>query len=235
MKTPRYRQVQNMLKARIQKGLLREGDMLPSENQLCITFSITRTTARKALEELHKEGYIDRLHGKGSIVKERRKSLGLLNVKGFSEAVGKNINTVFLQAPGIRNWVAGFPFEIGEDELQTTCIHFERLRSVGEDPVIIENNWFPGRALPGFIDNGFEEGSFFKTLSMKYGTEITGSEQEIRALPADSSSSQLLRINPGQPVLQISIRFTTSNPLLNIYSELICNTMKYPIGNSYFL
>ncbi len=232
---PRYRQIHNMLKAQIQQGTYKLGEHLPSENHLCKSFNITRTTARKALEELQKEGYIERIQGKGSIVRERRKSLGLLNVKGFSEAVGQNVSTIFLQEPCMREWKSGFPFTAGESERQNSCIHFERLRTVGNDPVMLENNWFSANALPGFLNAGFEEGSFFKTLSKNYQIEIKGSEQELKALPADDKTSRLLKIKPESPVLQISIRFTTSHPGLIIYSELICNTRKYPIGNSYFM
>ena len=235
MEVPKYRQIQNLLKTKIQLGEYREGDFLPSENQLCLRNNITRTTARKALEELHKEGFIERLHGKGSIVRERRKSLGLLNVKGFSEAVGENVRTTFLQKPGLRNWDPGIPFPISEIEKKGDCFHFERLRCVGDDPVMLENNWFSSRALPDFHKIKFDEGSFFKTLSKHYMIEIKGSKQEIRALPADDKASLLLRIKKYSPVLEISIHFVTSSPDLNIYSELICNTRKYPIGNSYFL
>jgi DNA-binding GntR family transcriptional regulator len=235
MKTPRYRQIQNMLKARIQQGVYKVGDYLPSENQLCLECNITRTTARKALDELQKEGFIGRFHGKGSVVSERRKSLGLLNVKGFSEAVGQNVSTIFLQKPDERNWPDGIPFAGSDPDRKPQCIHFERLRSVGNEPVMVENNWFSGTVLPGFTGQKFEDGSFFRTLSKNYQVEVIGSEQELRALPADQKISWLLKVKQGSPVLRISIRFTTSNPQLTIYSELICNTIKYPIGNSYFL
>ncbi len=234
MEIPRYRQIQNLLKAKIQQGEYKEGDFLPSENQLCLLNNITRTTARRALEELHKEGFIERFHGKGSIVRERRKSLGLLNVKGFSEAVGQNVRTTFLQTPDLRGWNPDLPFPISEIEKKYDCFHFERLRSVGDDPVMLENNWFSSKALPDFHKITFNEGSFFKTLSKRYMIEIKGSKQEIRALPADDKASLLLKIKKYSPVLQISIHFVTSSPDLNIYSELICNTRKYPIGNNYF-
>lgn len=41
---------------------------LPSENQLALKFSTTRITAKKALEELQNEGYLYRVHGKGSFI-----------------------------------------------------------------------------------------------------------------------------------------------------------------------
>jgi len=206
---------------------------LPSENDLCSAYSITRTTARRALDELLKEGFIEKEHGKGSRVRERRQSLGLLTVKGFSEAVGENVKTIFLQKPHLIPWPAQLPFQPAKKELATKCIYFERLRGVGDIPVMLECNWFSGKALHDFVEEVFVEGSFFKTLSSKYLIEITGSEQELRALFADDKTAYLLKISPGTPILQISIKFTTSNPNLNIYSYLYCNTDKYPIGNIY--
>mgnify|MGYP000721211935 CR=1 FL=1 len=51
-----YRQVYQELKSRIQDGKYTLGSYLPSENELCNTHGITRTTARRALQELQKEG-----------------------------------------------------------------------------------------------------------------------------------------------------------------------------------
>ncbi|MCK5105496.1 MAG: GntR family transcriptional regulator [Cyclobacteriaceae bacterium] len=233
MAQTRYRQIYNILKSRIQQGTYAIGDYLPSENELCKTYKITRTTARKALDELLKEGFIEKQHGKGSKVKERRQSLGLLTVKGFSEAVGENVRTIILQKPQILSWPKELPFPADENELNAPCIYFERLRCVGDVPVMTESNWFSAHGLNRFLDCEFVDGSFFKTLSRKYLIEVTGSEQELRALFADEKSAYLLKIEQGFPILRISIKFTTSKPDLNIYSYLYCNTEKYPIGNIY--
>lgn len=235
MKLTRYQEIQYMLKEKIQQGVFQIGDYLPSENELCIEFSITRTTVRKALDNLIKEGFIEKQHGKGSRVKERRNSLGLLNVKGFSEAVGQNVKTVYLQKPAIRTWNTKVPFQPSGKELQANCLHFERLRCVGDDPVMLENNWFADLELNDLLDQEFVEGSFFKTLSQRFLIEITGSEQELRAEYANERTGTYLKMDTGAPILHISIKFYTSKPDLNIYSELYCNTEKYPIGNSYHL
>jgi len=229
----RYRQIYSVLKERIQQGIYPVDAYLPSEHELCNTYSITRTTARRALDELLKEGFIEKEHGRGSRVKERRQTLGLLTVKGFSEAVRKNVVTTFLQKPKLVHWPGQLPFPASKKELEERCIFFERLRGVGNTPVMLEQNWFPGKDLDGFLELDFLEGSFFKTLSQHYLIEITGSEQEIRALFADEKKSELLRIEKGAPILEISIRFSTSNPDLHVYSYLYCNTNKYPIGNIY--
>ncbi len=235
MKKTRYQELEFMLKEKIQYGVFQVGDYLPSENELCTRFSVTRTTVRKALDNLLKERFIEKQHGKGSRVRERHHSFGLLNVKGFSEAVGQNVNTIFLQEPAIRFWNPAIVFHPGESELKSGCLHFERLRCVGDHPVMLENNWFADQALKDFTNQEFVAGSFFKTLSQVYLIEITGSEQELRSEHAGERTASLLKIETGSPLLHISIKFHTSHPGLNIYSELYCNTMKYPIGNSYHI
>jgi DNA-binding GntR family transcriptional regulator len=231
----KYILIHDSLKKQIQLGDYKIGDLLPSENELCKTFSITRTTARKALGELLKEGFIERQHGKGSIVIERRKSLGLLNVKGFSEAAGGNVKTVYLQKPVLSKWNGEIFSPINIEDKQEVCLFFKRLRYVEDVPVMFEKNWFSGKVLPGFLGTEFTEGSFFKTLSTKYLIEVVGSSSELRAEFADETVASLLQVTKGAPVLHISIKFKTSNPKLTVYSELYCNTQKYPIGSSYYL
>lgn len=229
----RYRKIYQTLKSGIQQQKYPVDSYLPSENELCKTYSITRTTARRALDELLKEGFIEKEHGKGSRVKERRQTLGLLTVKGFSEAVGQNVRTTFLQKPQLVAWPDHLPFKPASSELVGDCLFFERLRGVENTAVMLERNWFSAVCLDGFLETEFVEGSFFKTLSQKYFREITGSEQEIRALNADEKVANLLNIDFGSPILEISIKFSTSSKDLNIYTILYCNTEKYPIGNFY--
>lgn len=232
---PKYLEVKNYLKELIQQGKFEIGDLLPSENELCSKFTVTRTTSRKALDELLKEGYIEKLRGKGSKVKERRQSLGLLTVKGFSEVIGEKAKTIFLQKPITSDWSNEINFPVDADEISTECIFFERLRCVDSSPVMLEKNWFSSVAVPGFVNMDFIDESFFKTLSQKYLIEITGSTQEIRAEHADSKIAEILKVEKNSPVLHISVHFSTNNKKFNIYSELFCNTKDFPVGNQYYM
>jgi len=235
MKEPKYLKIKNFLKEQIQQGKYKIEDYLPSENELCTRFTITRTTARKALDELLKEGFIEKMHGKGSKVVERRKSLGLLSVKGFSEAVGENVRTLFLKRPEKSEWSPEIKLPLTPEDKKSKCLYFERLRSVGDTPVMHEKNWFSAEILPGLVETEFVEGSFFKTLSTKYLIEINGSTSELRAEFTDAKQSELLNLKKGEPILHISVKFHTSNSHLTIYGELYCNTQKFPVGNSYYM
>ncbi len=56
---------------KIVTGEIKEGDMLPSENELCALLGISRPVVRKALERLRSEGLIASRRGAGSFVQPR--------------------------------------------------------------------------------------------------------------------------------------------------------------------
>jgi len=230
----KYQLVANELKAKIQQEGYKVGDLLPSENNLCDSYQITRTTARKALDELMKEGYIIRQHGKGSVVIERRKTLGLLTLKGFSDATEEKVNTVYIQTPFITDWPLHHPFIESDEIVNLPCMSFERIRYVNDNPVMMEKNWFSAKPLKDIGNLDFTDGSFFKTLTQRYGIEIIGSQQEIKACMANDEVAKALEVAVGLPLVQVNVCFITSKPEFTIYAKLICNTEKYPIGNKFF-
>jgi DNA-binding GntR family transcriptional regulator len=68
---PKYARVVTELRRRVEEGIYKPGDMLPSEAQLVREFGIGRTTIVRALQILQHDGWITREHGLGSYVKGR--------------------------------------------------------------------------------------------------------------------------------------------------------------------
>ncbi|TPG49901.1 FadR family transcriptional regulator [Roseomonas nepalensis] len=64
-------QLYGQILERIIAGELREGDKLPSENQICQAFSVSRPTVREALMRLHADGLVTTRQGSGTFVKKR--------------------------------------------------------------------------------------------------------------------------------------------------------------------
>ncbi|KIR63413.1 hypothetical protein TK50_21585 [Micromonospora haikouensis] len=69
--TPKYLRVLNTLRKRIEDGDYAPGAALPSENQLCTEFRVSRPTVLKALGILKQDGWIESQQGKGSFVRGR--------------------------------------------------------------------------------------------------------------------------------------------------------------------
>jgi DNA-binding GntR family transcriptional regulator len=230
-----YRKLQNDIKSQILAGVYKEGDLLPSEHELMAIHTITRSTVRQALDELVKDGYIVKIQGKGSVVMRRmRRTLGVLSVKGFSEAVSETkqkVSTVMLEKPILKKWELPFFYSLTDLEKKSGCIYLKRLRCVAGEPVMLETTFIPNLNLPRICSRPFVRGSLFETLNENYHVEITDVDQDLRVVTADKESALHLKIREDAPLLHIYLKFHTNRTPLFIYSSLICNTEKYSIGN----
>ena len=233
-----YQKVQNTLKKQILEGRFQDGDLLPSENELAQTFGITRMTVRKALDTLVREGYIEKQQGKGSRVSTRRKTLRLLSFRGFTDAVrheheSDSVQTKLIKNPEISDWPDPFFYPLSREETKSRCIRMIRLRSVEQNPVMLEYTYLPNIEIKNFCDTPFMNDSLFKTLNVHYHIDVNSVQQDVRAIPADKIKADYLKLNPGDPILHIYRRYGTNRLDFCLYSSLFCNTNKYAIG-SYF-
>src|SRR5712691_5862799 len=74
---PKYAQVIDELRRRIESGEYAPGSLLPSEHQLSEEFQIARPTVVRALRVLRQDGWIETQQGKGSFVRGRPALAGL--------------------------------------------------------------------------------------------------------------------------------------------------------------
>ena len=86
-----YEEVTESLRRKIIAGEFKAGGALPPEPDLAETFKVNRTTIRKALSILQREGRIIRQHGRGTFVLDRRDKtrtilyIGSMHTHGHSE------------------------------------------------------------------------------------------------------------------------------------------------------
>jgi len=234
MSIPQYRKLYEQLRRQIEENLYREGDLLPSENELCALHNLTRPTIRHALDALVNEGYIKKHKGKGSIVCGLPKEIGILSIFGTTSAIGKkNLQTRIISRPKVQKWDEPFFFELTENEKDIGCIKMERLRLVSDKPVFYDINFLPNLNLPRFCSRNFENKSLFEVLRKHYRIEVRGGEQKFRAIKAGKQIAAYLQIKPGTPVLHLMRKIETNRPGYFFYSSLICNTKNYMLSGSF--
>lgn len=68
---PRYVQIADEIVQQIRAGVLKPGDMVPSESELVDRYGVAGGTIRKAMVEVRASGLVETRHGKGSLVKAR--------------------------------------------------------------------------------------------------------------------------------------------------------------------
>ncbi len=229
-----YRKLYEILRKHITSGVYEEGSLLPSENELCASYQMTRPTVRHALDTLVKEGMILKQQGKGSIVRKAPQNIGILSISGTATAIGvRFLKTDILQKPEIRSWPENFAFELSEFEKESGCIYMERLRYVDEIPVFYDINHLPNIYIPRITNRSFENKSLFEILRRIYQIEILGGEQKLKAIKPTEKIIQLLRLKPDQPVLHIERKLNTNKAGFNIYSTIYFNSEKHAIFGSF--
>jgi DNA-binding GntR family transcriptional regulator len=227
---PQYRRLYEVLRKHILDGVYNEGDLLPSENELCQLYGMTRPTVRQSLGTLANDGYIRKHQGKGSIVYHLPREIGILSVSGTTSAVGnRNLRTKIILKPVLIPWPREFMFPLTDLEKESGCIYMERVRLLENVPIFYDISYIANINLPRITARQFEDRSLFRILRDHYHIEIKGGDQRIKAIPATTKISSLLKLKKDQPVLHLERKMETNNPGLFLYSSIFCNTEKYSI------
>jgi DNA-binding GntR family transcriptional regulator len=227
---PRYRELYEQLRRHIEEGVYGPGDLLPSENELCVVNQVTRPTVRRALDLLANEGYIKKHQGLGSVVQNPPKGIGILSFSGTTSVIGKeNLKTESIVKPFVMPWPDQFVFDLTDTERESGCIYFERLRFVNEVPVFYDLSYLPNINLPRFTSRNLNNISLFDILREHYGIEIKGGMQYIEAIPATENCQKHLGVDPDKPILKLQRKLSTNKLDFYVYSVLYCNTEEHSL------
>ncbi len=203
--TPLFFQLSDALTAQIQAGAYAPGDLLPSENDLIAQYSVSRTTVRRAIQELVNDGLAYTIHGKGTFVAERQLTQHLNRLTSFSHDVaqrGMQPSRRILQVD------IQFPDQHLAAQLRispsTTVIYLARLLLADGEPVSIGHTYLPTTVIAphqgAFTKAALEQEGLYALLR-RLGLELLGGEQIVSASAASAEEAQLLEVPPGSPLL----------------------------------
>ncbi|MFD0717584.1 GntR family transcriptional regulator [Paenibacillus sp. GCM10027626] len=82
---PKYMKLKKELLSWFEAGKLQYGEQVPSENEIAEQFGVSRQTVRQTFGELEKEGWLERIQGKGTFARnperregEQAKTIGII-------------------------------------------------------------------------------------------------------------------------------------------------------------
>lgn len=231
---PHYRKVYETLRKHIEGGIYTEGDILPSENELCTVHNVTRPTVRQALNMLTNDGFIKKRQGLGSVVQSKPKGIGILSISGTTSAVGQeNLITKVIVKPVVKPWPEDFFFKLSVIERESGCIYFERVRLVNNVPIFYDISYIPNINLPRFTSRNLDNHSLFDLLREVYQIKVTGGEQNIKAIHANETVQFHLNVDAATPILSLQRKLETNRINFNIYSFLYCDTREHELFGSF--
>ncbi len=191
--TPLYEQLISFIKSDIETGLLCVGDLLPSENEFCERYDISRPTVRQALAALEEQGLVVRMRGKGSYVSRPKVKRSLKTLYSFSDEVA---------AMGLKPTSRVIAYEVitpGE-EIQSRLrlddgekvYSITRVRYAGAEPIALEMAFIPTRISPFLTQEKVETGSLYKTLAAQEGIEIGYAKETYETAVLSESEAKIL-------------------------------------------
>ncbi|MDC7228317.1 MAG: GntR family transcriptional regulator [Spirochaetales bacterium] len=200
---PLYFQLKEILMGYLET--LEDGDIIPTEVELCEHFDISRPTVRQAINELVNEGHIVRRKGKGSFVSRQKISQDfLLVLESFNTEMrnkGFEYDTSLVSAK-LRGATAAaaeiFGIEAG-DEL----VFISRLRSINNEPIVLVNTWLPADRFAPILDFNLETESLYTIFEREFDCVLTNTKRWLEARLAGDFEAEKLDISPGDPIQYI--------------------------------
>jgi GntR family transcriptional regulator len=220
---PLYLRITDEIINRIKTGDLTTGAQVPSENEIRAMYKVSNTTARNALAELVKEGWINRKRGKGSFVSQPIINRDITRITSFSqnmERMGLNVSTRVLFKN--RHLKRGNKLVIGGVEyvLDAPYLHIARLRFGDKVPITLENRYINLEICPDLENRDLSQ-SFYTLYEAVYGRVLLKARQTISAISIDAGTARKLDCRIGQPGFLVeSVLFTAGERILDLESSV---------------
>jgi GntR family transcriptional regulator len=209
---PLYRQVKRELQALVERGAYAPGDTLPSEPEIAEALGVSIGTLRRAVDELVHDNLLVRRQGRGTFValhNQERYLFQFFHVEARPES------------PSAPPREREYP--------QVECLSFSRARSdeteaaalrirTGDAVVRVDNRLsLGGRAVvhdrivlaaamfKGLTEQRFRNrpGTIYSLYQTDFGLTVLRAQERSRAVAAAADKARMLRIAPGQPVMEV--------------------------------
>jgi GntR family transcriptional regulator len=173
---------------------LRVGDTIPAERHLATQLGVSRLTLRAAIDELVRDGYLERRHGSGTYVTEP-KIAQPLTLTSFSDDMRRRGMTPGSRTLELTTTSAGarLAHRLGVSP-EARLVRVKRLRLADNQPMAMEVLHVPEALVPGLTRQDFEDHSFYELLRERYGITIAYGTQSIEPTVTSEEESEVLNV-----------------------------------------
>ena len=195
---------------------------IPSESQLVERFKCSHNTVRRAIAMLAQEGYVQPIHGKGvrvTYLPQERAPFELGGIETFAEASARNHLNAVTEIPVFEEVVcdealaAQSGFAAGEG-----LWHLKRVRRIDGKALILDDNYFLQRAVPG-LTREIAEQSVFAYLEGPLGMHVTMSKRTITVETVGPDDHAYLDLDGYDCVAVVANRTFDSEGLMFEYTR----------------
>ena len=195
LKTPIYKQIATSITIAIEKGELLFNDKLPTEKEVCHTFTISPTVVKMAYDQLINEGRIKRIKGKGTYVTNRKNHRSPINefyqIDRESNKLEKIERQIILIDLIDDDFSAYRMLKLTKGENCFVCV---RIIKENRNPILMQKIFLPEKHFPNIDISNLEKKTLFEVLQGKYTHSIDHLHNTFSSINATSDEALLLNI-----------------------------------------
>lgn len=199
---PLYFQLKELILNEIKQENYKDGDMIPTENEISEKFQISRTTVRQAITELVQEGWLYRVKSKGTFTTHPKIPQDFLKkLESFRDQIERLGMKPSTQLIELRREKAdketANALDIAEGE---EVIYLFRKRFANEEPIVTIQTYLPLDKCSFIMEQDLEKEALYEVLAQREGTKIHKVKRKIEAVEAEEGDVRLLGMEQGKPV-----------------------------------
>ena len=197
---PKYFSISQDIISRIKSGDLLPGMKIPSENEIIEKYRVSNTTARKALAEIDANGWVVKIKGKGTYVRQKGIVRSVDRILSFTKNMieaGYNPSTRVLYqgliAEGYSAQINGRRYSMAGPVYK---IH--RLRFADDTPMLLEVRYISKDLCPDIIDMDIS-GSLYDIYRSRYSLELTEVHQMLSTFMIEAGVEDFFNLHKPIP------------------------------------
>ena len=212
---PLYAKVKDHILENIRSGTWAPGARVPSENELVESFQISRMTANRALRELTAEGFLARLPGVGTFVKEAPARSSLMELRNIAEEIEQRGHRYSSRVIS-KTEVAANPALAEEFEARDLgrLFHIVIVHEENGLPVQLEDRYVNAAIVPDLLTKDFTRAA--PTAYLVAAAPVDELEHTVEAALPTPDQQRLLNIDALEPCLVLRRRSWSRSRVLTI-------------------
>ncbi len=224
---PLYLQLKDLIVKKIESNEYAPDTQIPSEQDLCQLYDISRPTVRQAITELTNSGYLYKEKGKGTFVYGRKNVIDIRNYTGFTDSIldcqmpaGKNIiDITVIESTSME--VLNRTFNYNSAMPVAVITYVSCINNQTNEVYSFNKSYIPVNLFPDIVSQLKSGKSSIDILRGKYPLIPDKSKSVLEIVFADNNDSPVLRVQPGQPLIKlVNTLFSKSGQAVEyIYSK----------------
>jgi GntR family transcriptional regulator len=201
---PLYAAIEAQIAAGIAEGEFRVGSQLPTEDNLIKRFAVSRTTVRKAIQNLADRGLVEIRRGTGTFVAQPRVTQELTELTGFVEDMNALGHTS--SARVIDHGVIAADAHVAQHlglPLGARVTRIRRVRLANGVGMSLDETYLPVEIGEKVVTHDLEMEPIFTLLEQRYAIPLIEAEYKLEATSADRDVAAALEVEVGSPIFLI--------------------------------